>query len=277
MSLVPLPGGDLRVGTSDPWLGCVDADGRARWAHKPPKPDVRAPISHPDRWSDGARVDFGFQEFGRTPARFDLATLALTRDPPPDGRTARPRQEGLPVAGWLNEGHPTLNGRPLALKPYEMSRSLGVEPAGDRFVLGPEWYLRASVRDGTPIWQHPNPGPAWAVNITADGRLVVAAYGDGTIRWHRMTDGAEPLAVMPLPDQTNGVAWTPEGFYAASEGAHPALARQSRLEQAGRERARDRHSGVPPTRCIAARTLRAGNPRALGLAELAQHNKEVAV
>ena len=67
------------------------------------------------------------------------------------------------------------------------------------------------------------PAAVWAVNITGDGRLVVAAYGDGTIRWHRMSDGAELLAFMPLADRTNWVAWTPEGFYAATAGAQGVL------------------------------------------------------
>ncbi len=76
------------------------------------------------------------------------------------------------------------------------------------------------------------PGTVWAVNITGDGRLVVAAYQDGTIRWHRMADGVELLAFMPLSDQTNWVAWTPEGFYDAGDGwrtRRAALARQPRL------------------------------------------------
>ncbi len=90
-------------------------------------------------------------------------------------------------------------------------------------MLGTEWYLRAFDAQGTPLWSRPAPGDVWAVNITGDGRLVVAAYGDGTIRWHRMTDGAELLAFMPLADRTNWVAWTPEGFYAATPGAHGIL------------------------------------------------------
>ena len=67
------------------------------------------------------------------------------------------------------------------------------------------------------------PGIVWAVNISGDGRLAVAAYGDGTLRWHRMEDGAELLALFPLPDKENWVAWTPEGVYAASPGARSVL------------------------------------------------------
>ena len=52
---------------------------------------------------------------------------------------------------------------------------------------------------------------------------MVAAYGDGTIRWHRMDDGKELLAFFPLADRTNWVAWTPDGFYAATPGAHGVL------------------------------------------------------
>jgi hypothetical protein len=58
----------------------------------------------------------------------------------------------------------------------------------------------------------------------ADGReTVVAAYGDGTIRWHRLEDGREVLALFPLADRRNWVAWTPEGIYAATPGAHGVL------------------------------------------------------
>ena len=48
---------------------------------------------------------------------------------------------------------------------------------------------------------------------------MVAAYGDGTIRWHRMDDGRELLALQVLSDKKNWVAWTPEGFYDATPGA----------------------------------------------------------
>ena len=52
--------------------------------------------------------------------------------------------------------------------------------------------------------------------------MAVAAYGDRTLRWHRMEDGAELLALFP-PDKTNWIAWTPEGVYAASPGARAVL------------------------------------------------------
>lgn len=59
----------------------------------------------------------------------------------------------------------------------------------------------------------------WAINVSRDNRWVVAAYGDGTIRWHRASDGAEEMAFYPHPDRKRWVLWTPSGYYDASPGA----------------------------------------------------------
>jgi WD40 repeat protein len=222
-SLVPLPDGDLLAAAADPWLGRLRPDGPSAWTHGPPKADFRDQFDTLTVSGDGARIGFGYADFGKQPARFDLTARALALDPPTERDMPAPRQGGLPIEHWHNEFLPTLGGRPLALERYERSRSLAIHPSGDRFVLGTEWSLRAFKVDGTPLWTRPVPGIVWAVNITGDGRLVVAAYADGTIRWHRMSDGVELLAFMPLPDRANWVAWTPEGFYAATPGAHGIL------------------------------------------------------
>ncbi|MGI9412761.1 MAG: caspase family protein, partial [Hyphomicrobiales bacterium] len=44
------------------------------------------------------------------------------------------------------------------------------------------------------------------------------AYGDGTIRWYRTSDGTELLALFVRADDKRWVAWTPKGYYAASPG-----------------------------------------------------------
>ncbi len=41
--------------------------------------------------------------------------------------------------------------------------------------------MRAFDANGAEQWQKLTPGPANGVNVTGDGRLVLAAYGDGTI------------------------------------------------------------------------------------------------
>ena len=81
---------------------------------------------------------------------------------------------------------PKLNGRPLALEKYERSRSLAIAPDEKRFLLGTELYLRLFDASGKQLWQVAARSVAWAVNISADGRLAVAGFGDGTLRWYRL-------------------------------------------------------------------------------------------
>ena len=85
-------------------------------------------------------------------------------------------------------------------------------------MLGTEFQLRAFDTRGQEQWKKPVPGVAWGVNLTGDGRLVLAAYGDGTIRWHRMSDGQELLALFVNKDDLRWVAWTPSGYYMGSPG-----------------------------------------------------------
>jgi hypothetical protein len=150
---------------------------------------------------------------------FSLAERRLAAGLDPAGlATARTVAPGLAVEVWKDTREPTLNGTRLALDPYETSRSLAVALDGERFALGAGWSLRLFGRDGRQLWRRAAPGTAWAVNVTGDGRLVVAAYGDGTIRWHRLSDGEELLALYPHADRERWVLWTPRGHYAASPG-----------------------------------------------------------
>jgi len=274
--LVPLPGGDLLVAAEGPWLGRL-ADGGPRWVHGSPIADFTGQFHDLSVSSDGTQIDFGFASRGKIPARFDLKSLTLQLDPPHDGRTAPPRQDALKIEGWLVD-RPTLAGKPLPLASYDTSYSLAIHPVGDRFVLGSNQSLTAFDASGTQLWRRPVPGVVLAVNITGDGRLVVAAYADGTIRWHRMTDGVELLAFMPMPDRTNWVAWTPEGFYAATASAHGILRWHVNRgwDPAGSVAIEDiPGSYLPAVLPLVLQEME--TPRALGLAALAEHNREIKI
>ena len=143
-------------------------------------------------------------------------------DPPEDGGTRPPEQEALDIAGWKNTTTRRSTARCWRWSGTRFPQPR-LHPDGQRFVLGADWSLRAFDAAGAELWRKEAPGVAWAVNVSGDGRLAVAAYGDGTIRWHRMEDGEEILALFPLIDGENWVAWTPEGVYAATPGARGVL------------------------------------------------------
>ncbi len=216
MDLAPLPGGGLLFGAGDPAWGVLDAEGQVQIRQDSVLADLRDQkllVS-----SDARRVRFGYKKWGEDPRSFDLDTRMLGPD---DASLAAPRTEapGLRIKNWKNSTDPTLNGRPLALNEYELSRSLAIAPDGQRFALGADWYLRLYDHSGKELWNKPAPDVVWAVNISADSRFVVAGYGDGTIRWHRLSDGQEVLAFFPHADRERWIVWTPEGFFDASPGA----------------------------------------------------------
>jgi len=131
---------------------------------------------------------------------------------------ARVKAARFKVSDWENGQVPKLNNKPLPLAPHETARALAIAPDERGFILGTAWYLRRYDPEGQLIWQMPLQETAWGLNISGDGRLVVAACGDGTLRWFRYSDGRELLALFIHPKTREWVLWTPKGYYDASPG-----------------------------------------------------------
>jgi hypothetical protein len=172
--------------------------------------------------ADASVVAFGFTFGGISPANFSLIDARLflghpSTDSPIGGWTA-PRLEGLQVTDWKNDRNPKLRNQPLLIREGEISRCLAIAQDNSFFLLGSDWYLRCFGADGQERWWSDPPSSVWAVNLSADGRYVVAAYADGTIRWHTAVSGRELLAFFPHADQKRWVLWTPEGYFDCSEG-----------------------------------------------------------
>lgn len=129
-----------------------------------------------------------------------------------------PATSGLAVDGWRDRTKPTLDGSVLPLGELEISRSLAISANKDSFVIGTEWYVYRFGRDGKRIWRTAAPDAAWGVNMSADGRFVVAALGDGTVRWYTCDKGEEVLALFVDRDLKRWVAWSPDGFFTFAGG-----------------------------------------------------------
>ena len=217
-ALTALPGGGWLLGASDPTWGVLDARGVWREAGAAPMPDLRTTFGTALPLADGGkRVQFGFALDGSAPYRFVMATRALQAGALSDG--AAPRTSGLPVTDWQGSLNPMLQGLPITLAPRETSRSLAIEHNGAGLVLGGDWSLRYIASNGQRRWATATPGVAWGVNIPREGQMLVAALGDGTLRWYRLADGKEVLALYAHTDRKRWVLWTPTGYYDASPGA----------------------------------------------------------
>lgn len=222
LALAPLPEGGVAFAGAAPELGLVAQSGERLMRRLADSADFRD--SQPDfRVSaDGATVQFGYGPAGSSRARFSIAERLLDAAPrtPATGLTLPlTTAPGLVPENWLNGTAPLLNGRPLPLDRFETARSLALLPGDQGVVLGTDWNLRCFDRHGKQRWSLSAPGIAWGLNLARDGRLVVAAFGDGTIRWYRAADGRELLALFPHRDQKRWLLWTPSGYYDASAGA----------------------------------------------------------
>ena len=201
-------------------VGILDRSMRLVWERRPGTADFRNQADTLRASADGATVEFSYDRFGHSPMRFSLAAKSLSVGDSSDTALTSALTEvpEFKVLDWSQTGNPTLNAAVLPLQPHEESLSLAINPEHDGFVLGTTWRLIKFDTRGIPVWDIQAPGEAWAVTVSGNGKLVVAAFSDGTIRWLRMSDGQELLALFSQADTRQWAAWTSSGYYVASPG-----------------------------------------------------------
>lgn len=225
LRIVSLSTGGIAYGSSDPAFGVFDAKG-TRILYK--GSDVLDFRDNHERFAlshDGTTVQFGHHNGEQSTVRFSIRSRLLEQNPVsgPTLRSPRTTAPGLSIENWRNSQTPTLNGRALSLIQYEVSRCVAIAPDDQTILIGTVWHLRQFDRQGREIWQVPVPANVWSVNIAGNGLVAAAALADGTIRWYRMADGQELLALFPHPDTKRWVTWTPSGYYDAAPGSETLL------------------------------------------------------
>ena len=121
--------------------------------------------------------------------------------------------------GWnLSHGRPTVAGKALALAQDERSRALVVIRSTKSAVFGTNKALYKVNESGDPLWRAPVDTEIRAVNASEDGRWIVSAMADSSVRWWRASDGRHLLSLLS-DAEGRWVLWTPSGYYDASAGA----------------------------------------------------------
>ena len=231
--LVALGDGRVLYSAADPSWGSVDSAGQRVVAVSPELSDYRGMRRGFVLAPDGAAV--AVRSTSNPESAFDLRSLALVKA---KGDWSLPMANAgrTSVAGWFEGSAPTVNGRSVRLEDNEVSLTAAVSQQGDRVVIGTSFAVRCYDDSGRELWRTSAPGTSWQVNLSADGRWAVAAFSDGTVRWYRMKDGSEQIALLPLADGRRWVAWTPGGHFAVSPGGEDLLGWQV---DRGLERAAD--------------------------------------
>lgn len=211
--LLPRPGGGVAYAAADPGWGLLAGDGRVLIAPEAPGADFRNTAPAMMVSQDGTQVRFQLRAGG--PALLFDALAGRLEDAGPASTAmlaAVPATRRLPLFNWRDNQQPMLGRTPLALD-GEFSRSASVLPRENGFVLGTDTRLRLFDAAGRQVDAVLTPGAAWGV-VASEG-LIVAAFGDGTIRWYAVTNtGLREAASLFVHAATHRwVLWTPEGLF----------------------------------------------------------------
>lgn len=208
--------GGLLASSAEPAWAAFDRSGAERLMVSARSGDFRDAGSSFRVSHDAQLVTFPMRMGGREIVVFDAAKAELRSAAAPGAAKLALVPDGL--SDWQNSPAPRLNGRLLPLRDGEISRSAAANPQGQGFALGSEWFARMFSGDGRLLWEKRTPAVVWGLNVSGDGRWVVAALGDGSIRWYRSSDGQEQLALFVHADHERWIAWTPSGYYDTSMG-----------------------------------------------------------
>lgn len=232
LELAPRPGGGVLYATAEPSWGAVDGTQKVvqRSGGRHPMADQPAALLVD---ASGEQIELLASRGTREAARFQVRELRLSRSPPADPGLRPPRSllPGHELTGWRPGGRARFDGVVLTVPP-EQPAALAVAPDARSVVLATNERLVRYVTDrdkraDCPLAASASLMPpcaraavagALAVNWSGDGRYVVAALRDGTVRWYTATDLTEQLALYLHPDGKRWVLWRPDGRFAASVG-----------------------------------------------------------
>ena len=225
-NMLPLPGGDIIFSTDTPSLVRLRAvDGKLVAETLPPNGDFRSSsgllrVSH-----DGRRVMLPMQADGGDVKFFDTSTApdrAYRQSLPTDlvSTQAALRMGAVSVeteTGVFSYKQPTrVNGNALQLRPFQSIWSWATHATVPVAAIGTGWTVLLADDKGKIKWQHTVQGTAHHVSISGDGKWVVAAIGDGTLRWFSVESGKEALGLFMHVNGEDWVSWRPDGYYASS-------------------------------------------------------------
>jgi WD40 repeat protein len=221
--LLPLKDGGLLVAAQDPRLCRLNPDLSVAVALATVPGSLAQAREGLRVDASGNAVALGWRFPGRAGCSFSLAALGLQDGA---GGLVGPLLEsaGMQVGEWKDGEHPSLNGAPLqGLEPHEVVRSLSLARNAQGFALGTDWCLRLFDARGRLMQTVGLPAACWGLNHTPDGKTIVAALADGTLRWYHASDGRELMALTLAPDGQRWVLWNPEGYYSPSVGGEAIL------------------------------------------------------
>lgn len=220
----PLPNGNWVIMSAYPHLVNVNSDGQIIWEHESGNNDLYAGRNTKHLKVSFAGSIISFTPQYETPLTFDLSDRLLHTE-----TTLFPSMidssAGIKITNWNDLGRPIINGDTINMETWRNNRSVDINSKATEIIFGADGgQIFKTDRKGKILWVAKNSvGGVWAVNISGNDKIIVAALSDGTIRWFEMDDGKELLAFYLDNDKKRWVLFTPSGYYDASPGGEDFL------------------------------------------------------
>jgi WD40 repeat protein len=213
-----LPDGAMAFTSAQPEVGVLEMSGRTRWRLRSPTLDLRRLTSEFILSFSGNAVTFGSAQSGLA---FAFDVLQPVDSALRQASTMGPTAPAADPPGWKitlsdEDEHVSINGADVALESRERVRSWAVTRDAAGVILGTSWSLRRCDRAGRLVWTTPLSSNVTLVRVTDDGRNIVTALSDGSVRWYRAEDGKEFLALFVNRNGQDWIAWIPSGYYMSS-------------------------------------------------------------
>lgn len=220
LAIKPIPDNSFIYCSSDPSFGRIRLDGTRIFYREAEINKYNASDkSHFSTNKDGSVV--GITPYGKVPWTFSVADrnflryLPLKRSIPVSNNFYN-----INVTNWQNSTSPKINSTPTTfLSANEPSISVDVAGTVKKVVFGTQSRIYCVSVTGDVLWKTSVQDAAWCVNISDDGKVVLAGLSDGTIRWYSMDDGKLLFSLFLHPDKKRWVLWSPEGYFDCSQGA----------------------------------------------------------
>lgn len=218
----PLPNGDWVIMAAYPHLMKINSEGQLQWQHESGNNDYYAGRNTKHLKVSQAGSSISFTPQYETPLTFDISDRLLHNETILFPSMTDSASE-VKVTNWNDQGRPILNGDTIGT--WRNNRSVDINSKATEIVFGADGgQIFKTDNKGKLMWTAKTSiGGVWAVNISGNDKIFVAALSDGTIRWFRMDDGKELLAFYLDNDKKRWVLFTPSGYYDASPGGEDFL------------------------------------------------------
>lgn len=218
MDLKTVNDNSIIFSTTYPEFGRITTDGYRTIYKKADLCDFRI-LENPNLHVDSKGSKIEFTPKNSTPIIFSIPTREFLIKGS-DWKSPSAKADGIEITEWNNSSNPKINGKSVGfMNDYERCHSVDIIPAKKQIVFGTSWKIYCTDYSGLKYWEVPVQGGVWCVNVTGDGKSIIASSDDGMMRWYRLSDGKQFLSLYMHPDKQRWVLWTPSGYYDCSAGA----------------------------------------------------------